>query len=160
MPHHTNNQQERVVSPENIDSDSHQQDLSVARPLHPEDLAIGDNVAILHTSSQFPTFNWCGFDTTMLPIEQPVKITYLPYDDYEALQVKKICLPFVICKTFEGRHRYLDIRQVQLARLDEGYANADRKARKHDQQATNAEHLQRSKKKKRDKKKKKKSRRN
>ena len=128
---------------------------TVAKPVHPEDLAIGDDVAILFTSSQYPTFNWYGFDTTMQPIEKPISVTYLPYGDQAALIVQQICLPFVLCKTFDDRHRYLDVRQVQLARLSKTFAVADREARNHDQRAASFENDTKSKKKKRHKKKKK-----
>ena len=130
-------------------------DLAVAKPLHPEDLVVGDLVAVLFTSSQYATFNWYGFDTTMQPIEKPISVTYLPYGDQAALIVQQICLPFVLCKTFDDRHRYLDIRQVQLARLSKEFAVADRAARKHDQEAATSENEKTSKKKKRRKKKKK-----
>lgn len=130
-------------------------EMTVAKPLHPEDIAVGDDVAILFTSSQYPTFNWYGFDTSILPIEQPIAITYLPYGDQEALVVQQICLPFVLCKTFDDRHRYLDVRQFQLARLDKSFAVADRIARKHDQKAAALENKETTKKKKRRKKKKK-----
>ena len=154
MSGQTNNESSCPTNAEAADSQSHSA-LTVAKPLHAEDLAVGDDVAVLFTSSQFPTFNWYGFDTSMLPIEQPITITYLPFDDQEALIVEKICLPFVICKTYDQRHRYLDIRQVQLARLDKGFARADRKARKHDQKAAAFENEKASKKKKRSKKRKK-----
>lgn len=130
-------------------------ELTVAKPLHPEDIGAGDDVAVLFTSSQYPTFNWYGFDTSILPIEQPIAITYLPYGDQEALVVEQICLPFVLCKTFDNRHRYLDIRQVQLARLNKSFAAADRAARKQDQKAAELENEETTKKKKRRKKKKK-----
>ena len=130
-------------------------ELTVAKPLHPEDIAVGDDVAILLTSSQYPTFNWYGFDTSILPIEQPITITYLPYGDQEALIVEQVCLPFVLCKTFENRHRYLDVRQVQLARLNKSFAAADRKARINDQKAATSENEKASEKKKRRKKKRK-----
>ncbi len=84
----------------------------------------------------------------MLAIEQPISVTYLPFEDQEALIVLQICLPFVLCKTFDSRHRYLDIRQVQQARLSKAFAQADRKARKLDQKAANNEKETTSKKKK------------
>ncbi len=142
--------------PDSSDTDTQSDtELAIAKPLHPEDIAVGDDVAILFTSSQFPTFNWHGFDTSILPIDQPITITYLPYDDQEALVVQQICLPFLLCRTFDDRHRSLDVRQVQLARLNKSYAAADRKARKHDQKAASSENDKGSKKKKRRKKKRK-----
>jgi len=130
-------------------------DLAIAKPIHPEDLVVGDDVAILFTSSQYATFNWYGFDTSMQPIEKPISVTYLPYGNQAALVVQQICLPFVLCKTFDDRHRYLDVRQVQLARLSKAFAEADRAARKRDQEAATSENEKTSKKKKRRKKKKK-----
>ena len=137
MNSQTNNPS-RLPSSSDTDAQS-PSELTVAKPLHPEDIAVGDDVAILFTSSQSATYNWYGFDTSILPIEQPIAITYLPYGDQEALVVQQICLPFVVCKTFDDRHRYLDIRQVQLARLNKSFAAADRKARMDDQKATTSE---------------------
>ena len=143
-----------LLNPSDTDAQS-PAELTVAKPMHPEDIAVGDDVAILLTSSQYPTFNWYGFDTSILPIEQPITITYLPYGDQEALVVEQICLPFILCKTFENRHRYLDVRQVQLARLNKSFAAADRKARINDQKAATSENEKASEKKKRRKKKRK-----
>ena len=91
----------------------------------------------------------------MQPIEKPISVTYLPFGDQGALVVQQISLPFVLCRTFDDRHRYLDIRQVQLARLSKAFAEADREARKLDQKAANNENEKTTKKKKRRKKKKK-----
>lgn len=137
MPSQTNNSSNRPNS--DVTDAPVRSDIEFAKPLHPEDLAVGDDVVILFTSSQYPTFNWYGFDTGMQPIEKPISVTYLPFGDQGALVVQQICLPFVLCRTFDDRHRYLDIRQVQLARLSKAFAEADREARKLDQKAANNE---------------------
>ena len=158
MTNHPNSNSSSLLDSSDSDLDSDSQSpsgLTVAKPLHPEDIAVGDDVAILLTSSQSPTFNWYGLDTSILPIEQPITITYLPYGDQEALVVQQICLPFIICKTFDDRHRYLDVRQVQLARLNKSFATADRKSRVFDQKAATSDNEKASKKKKRRKKKRK-----
>jgi hypothetical protein len=153
MPSQTNNSSNRISS-ESTDA-KRLSDSALAKPLHPEDLSVGDDVAILFTSCQYPTFVWYGFDSGMQPIEKPISVTYLPLDDQEALVVEQICLPFVLCRRFDDRHRYLDVRQVQLARLNKAFAKADRKARRHDQEVAARENPKTTKRKKRRKKKKK-----
>ena len=102
-------------------------DLTVARRLHPEDIGIGDHLAILLVSHEFPSSLWCGVDVTRLPPEQTVRLTFLPYEEFECLKVKSVCLPFVLCKSCRNRHKVIDVRQVQLAKLDPAFARAVRK---------------------------------
>lgn len=101
--------------------------MTVARRLHPEDVRVGDDVAIFLVSHEFPSSLWCSADVTRLPPEQPVKLTFLPFEEFECLKVKSVCLPFILCKSCRNRQRVLDVRQVQLAKLDPGFAKRVRK---------------------------------
>jgi hypothetical protein len=65
----------------------------------------------------------------MLPADRIVQLTFRP-SGFELLVVKSICLPFVFCKTIKGKPQVLDLRQVELMKLDEGFADAVRAGRK------------------------------
>lgn len=126
--------------------------MTSVRTLHPEDICVGDNVAIMSRSVQVPTFMWCNFDTSMTPMEKPVRMTFLPDGEQEALRVSDVCLPFIICDTYDNKHVFIDLRQTQLARLDAAFAKADRKARKNnDREAASAKKKSRKSKKSTDK---------
>ena len=104
--------------------------ITVARKLHPEDISVGDDVALSEVSYQFPSFFWCGADHAILPPESQVRITFLPIEEPQTLKVKSICLPFVLCTLADGKHQVYDVRQVQLVRLDRGFAQKVRDSRK------------------------------
>jgi hypothetical protein len=96
--------------------------LKCAKKLPAEDIAVGDFVALGEIGCQLPSFFWCGADTTMWPPDQPVHITFLPFGDREPLKVKSVCLPFVLCELPNGKPKVHDVRQVQLLKLDHGFA--------------------------------------
>ena len=95
--------------------------LTVAATVGPEDLRRGDYVAILNQTFEAPTFLWCG-DAATVTREEPVRMRYRTREGGLPLKVKAVCLPFVFLKTHEGRYRSIDLRQVELVRLDRGYA--------------------------------------
>lgn len=92
----------------------------------PEDLRPGDFVAVLYQVVEFPSFFW--FDAPLTERHEPVRMRCLPADGGQPLKVKAVCLPFVFAKHPCGRRQTLDVRAVQLARLDGEYA---RKVWKH-----------------------------
>lgn len=104
--------------------------LNAARRLAPEDVRVGDDVAIVEITYQVPSFLWCGADAVTMPPERPVRMTYLHAMDQGPLRVESVCLPFVLCQPMKGRGRVLDVRQVQLARLDACFADQVRSAQK------------------------------
>ena len=104
--------------------------LKVSRKLHPEDIAIGDNVAISEVAYQYASFMWFGVDSSVLPPHDVVQLTFYPYDSHEPLIVRSVCLPFVLCEQVNARHVVLDLRRTQLVRLDESFATTVRKALK------------------------------
>lgn len=96
----------------------------VAKPLAPEDIAIGDHVAVLSIVTQH--LNIAAY----LGCEQPwnkrpdvLRIRWLPTDDLGSpMRVIRICLPFILVEMLDGKSRTLDTRQVQLARLSDDFA--------------------------------------
>ena len=102
--------------------------LAAARPLHPEDICVGDDVALYRVSYEWPSFLWCCADPSTLPPEQPVRITAYPGGEPQPMRVRAICLPFVVCRLANGDHSTFDIRQIQLARLDRQFAKFARRA--------------------------------
>ena len=120
--------------------------LKVSRKLHPEDIAIGDNVAVSEVAYQYAPYMWFGVDSSVLPPHEVVQLTYYPNDSHEPLIVKSVCLPFVLCEQVDTVHVVFDLRQTQLARLDPTFATAVRKALKAN--VSNSKSRKKSKKKK------------
>jgi hypothetical protein len=96
---------------------------SLAKPLAPEEIRVGDYVSLLHVFYDVPSFFWCG-DSALERREETVRICYLPETGGMPFKVKSICLPFVLAKKSDGAHQTLDVRKVRLARLSRVYAKA------------------------------------
>jgi len=99
--------------------------LALAASVAPEDLECGDFVAILSEISEFPSFFW--FDTSPDDRDKLVRLRFIPKGSGRPLKIKAICLPFVAVKPPVGQCETIDVRQTQLARLDERYAKHVRK---------------------------------
>ena len=97
--------------------------LSLAKPLAPEEIRVGDFVSPLHVFYDFPSYLWCG-DSAIQRREETVRICYLPESGGVPLKVKSVCLPFVLVKKADGTQQTLDIRKVRLARLNPKFAKA------------------------------------
>lgn len=98
-----------------------EQALTVAKPLAPEEIRVGDFVVVLHQLVELPSFCWCH-DATVLAPDQPVRIQLLPSADERPMKVKSACLPFVIVKLSDGEQRMIDLRRMRLARVDRKFA--------------------------------------
>lgn len=96
---------------------------SLAKPLAPEDIRVGDYVSLLHVYYDVPSFFWCC-DAVTMPVEELVRLRCLPENGGLPLKVKAVCLPFLVVKHPAGGKRFLDVRKVRLARLDDEYAAA------------------------------------
>lgn len=96
--------------------------LSLAKPLAPEEICVGDFVSLLHVYYDLPSFFWD--DTSFDRREELVRLCYLPETAGVPLKVKSVCLPFVLAKQPGGGRQTLDVRRVRLARLDAVYAKA------------------------------------
>lgn len=106
---------------------------ALAKPLAPEDVRLGDFVAVLSCTVQWPSWLWnCGsaWDGARSEV---VRTDCLPPSEQQTpLKVLAACLPFVLVKDPGGDVQTLDLRQVRLARLDEPYARcAWRKLKRH-----------------------------
>lgn len=97
--------------------------ITVARSLAPEEVAVGDFVAILRVTYEVPSFVWDDCDT-FTDRSELVRLAMIPEEDSKPLKVRAVCLPFVLVESSVGDRRGLDIRRYQLARLDPAYARA------------------------------------
>lgn len=94
---------------------------TLAKSLAPEDVRVGDYVSPLHETYDYASFFW-DCDDALDDRSQTVPIRFLASDSGTPLQVKSVCLPFVLVKHPTRGSYTLDIRRHQLARLDESYA--------------------------------------
>lgn len=103
---------------------------SLAKSLAPEDVHVGDYVAVLHETYDFPSFFWCE-DPALEDRSKTVIIRVVPREgNGQPLRVKAICLPFVLVKHPRKGTFSIDVRCQQLARLDPTYAGTVWKAMK------------------------------
>jgi len=109
---------------------------TVARSLAPEEVRIGDYVAVLRTVYEVPTFLWCG-DDALSDRSEPVRMQLVPEEGGEPLKVKAVCLPYVLVKSPRGKTSALDVRRHQLARLGRGFARRAWKAFKQGRSKSN-----------------------
>jgi hypothetical protein len=93
---------------------------AVAAMVAPEDLRVGDFVAVLSEIVELPSFLWC--ETLSADRSELVRMRRLPTDDRAPMKVKAICLPYIFVKLPKGQFRTIDVRLTSLARLEEKYA--------------------------------------
>lgn len=105
--------QPRSLSPETA--------TSVAKTLAPEEICVGDYVAVLYEIHETPSFWWCS-DATMSSRDELVRLVYTPRKSGEPLEVRAVCLPFVVARRCTGKAMSLDVRKTRLARLTPDYA--------------------------------------
>ena len=98
-------------------------DLKCSRLVHPEDLVVGDRVAISSVTYELPTYHWCGADSFQFPPGELVRLTLKANDGHYPMTIKSICLPYVLCKRIDKQHAVYDLRQLQLTRLDREFAD-------------------------------------
>jgi hypothetical protein len=92
--------------------------LELSRIVAPEDLRIGDCIAILSAAEEIVSYG-CDCSQAMLP----VRIVWM-CGSGDPLRVEAICLPFVLVVSPSGEHSTLDIRRSRLVRLSARYASA------------------------------------
>ena len=107
-------------------------DLKCARLVHPEDLAVGDRVAVSSVTYELATYLWCGADSFQFPPDELIRLTFKATDGHYPMTIKSICLPYVLCKCIGKQHVVHDLRQTQLTRLDRDFADAVVKAYEQD----------------------------
>ena len=142
--------------PELSQSSPAKDELQSARRIHPEDLVVGDDIALTEVSHQYGTFAWYSLDTFKYPADEVITLTYRPSGDHFPQKVVSICLPFLLCELVTGKHVIHDVRTVQLTRLQSGFAKAARAAFKSDKESEETEKKSQEKKKRKKGKKKKK----
>ncbi|MCA9260530.1 MAG: hypothetical protein KDA61_15060 [Planctomycetales bacterium] len=101
----------------------------MARTLAPEDVRVGDYVSLLYVVRELPAVFFCD-DWQGLAPDEMLRFRTLPEMAGEPLKVQAVCLPFVLVKRANGERRPLDLRRVQVARLDRNYAKTARKLSK------------------------------
>lgn len=100
---------------------------TMARRLAPEEIRPGDYVAVLRETNEWPSFFWnCA--GVPLPPDKLVRIARMPEQPGTPFKVRSICLPFVLVKQPSGESKTLDVRNCELARLDEAFARQAWKA--------------------------------
>lgn len=92
-----------------------------------EDISCGDFVSALTQTVEVPSYFWDCTNVTLSPGEM-VPLTFVPHDSGEPFKVIAVCLPFVYVKDSFGKASSIDLRRVQLVRLDPDCAKAVRKA--------------------------------
>lgn len=101
---------------------------SACRAIHPEDLLVGDYVTVLQESHQIGTFTWCGIDPHQFPPNETIEITIR--GNFDALKVKDICFPFILCTDNQGEVHVIDTRSNQLGKLSKSFIGSLKKATK------------------------------
>jgi hypothetical protein len=86
----------------------------------PEDLRCGDFIAVLNVILELPSFLWC--DSMAADSERMVRVRCFAWEGGMPLKVMEICLPFVLVKSPSGMFQSIDVRQVELVRLNKRYA--------------------------------------
>jgi hypothetical protein len=93
--------------------------MDVARSLAPEDLKVGEYVAI--TAVIHEVYLCAQLERGYGPYE-PVRLVCTECSDGAPLKVLAVCIPFVLVADGHGQRRPLDIRRLRLARLPRDYA--------------------------------------
>jgi hypothetical protein len=94
---------------------------TLAKSLAPEEIRPGDFVTPIYAVAEVPSYWWCADDWNT-PRDEPVRMRFMSTCDGTPLRVKSVCLPFVLAKQPSGQALTLDLRRIQLARLDRSYA--------------------------------------
>jgi hypothetical protein len=102
---------------------------TLAKSLAPEEIRRGDFITPLHVVAEMPSWFWFC-ETWNLPVDEPVRVRFMAPDGGQPMKVISICLPFVLVKAPDGERQALDIRRVQLARLNTRFAKRAWKAQK------------------------------
>ena len=94
---------------------------SACQAIHPEDLLVGDYITVLHQTWQVATYAWCSIDTYQFPPNKPIEISIRGY--FDALKVKDICFPFLLCTDNDDAVHVIDSRSYQLGKLAPSFVN-------------------------------------
>jgi hypothetical protein len=104
---------------------------TLAKAVAPEDICVGDFIAPLFEIYEIASYCWQA-ESWNLPLNEPVRVRYVPTCDPSPMRVRSICLPFLLATNATGEPSTIDVRKYQLARLDASHAkrswNAYKKA--------------------------------
>lgn len=93
--------------------------LSIAKPLAPEDVRAGQFVAeFTHIDEHYDG----GLFSCSPNGPRKVRIHWLSDRGSKPLRVEGVCVPFVLVRTPKGKAKMLDLRRVSLVRLDPRFA--------------------------------------
>lgn len=96
-------------------------DTTLAKVLAPEDVRVGDYVAVLDEIYEFPAIAWLS-DPPLSNQDEVIQVRLRPREATSPLCVVDACLPYVFVKSPRGKPKTLDLRSCRLARLDRHYA--------------------------------------
>ncbi len=96
-------------------------ELEMAQSVAPEDLQPGDYINALHVIVEHYPLPWERDSLAHGP--GPVRTLSLP-DGTLPARVVEVCLPFVLIKTPQGKHRTVDVRRYRLARVSERFGRS------------------------------------
>ena len=96
-------------------------DTTLAKVLAPEDVRVGDYIAVLDEVYEYPAIVWLC-DPPLTDQEEIVRVRLRPRETAPPLRVLDACLPYVFVKPPRGKPKTLDLRSCRLARLDRDYA--------------------------------------
>lgn len=94
---------------------------TLAKSLAPEEVRAGEWVAVLYEVQEYTLLTW-ECDVPPADRDEVVRVAITPDDGGEPLEVKAVCLPFVLVKPHKGKLRQIDIRRHRLARLAPSFA--------------------------------------
>lgn len=96
----------------------------------PEDLEPGQYVAIYDELREYMT---CALFEGPTATSRVVQLRWLPDEDELPLRIVEVCVPFVLARRADGRHRTLDLRRYRLARLTPAFGREVFRRYKHDE---------------------------
>lgn len=99
----------------------------IAKLLAPEDVSVGDFVAVLSVEHEYPWVSYY-FEPPMAGQEEVVRVRLRPCRPCAPMRVEAICLPFIFVRTATGDTQTIDVRAMRLAKLSPKYAKYVRKA--------------------------------
>lgn len=101
---------------------------TLAKTLAPEDVRVGDDVAVLDQEWEWPA-HYC-YDDPPLGAGPVVRVRLRPHEASPPLRVVAVCLPYVFVEPPRGDAVTLDARSVRFVRLDRRYAKRVRRSLK------------------------------
>jgi hypothetical protein len=90
---------------------------TLAQTVAGEDLQIGDYIAVLTQVSEVPSFLWGRCDQTW-DRDLMLRVKFIPPEAGQPCKVIGLCLPFVYITRPHGGVGSLDLRLIQIVRLD------------------------------------------